>query len=136
MTLSITEQERKYDAERSGEIYIAPMTDAPARTMEDIDRAQIAAWNGMDRDERLFATIISGMFAKVPESHRAMGEAGMMLLTAACQGIGMEPVDSDPEEHTVEFAYRQGYDQGMKDGMEGCLIYLEKRMTERKAAHQ
>jgi hypothetical protein len=116
------------------------MTDAPARTMEDIDRAQINAWNGMDQDERLFASAITGMMNKVKDSHRAMMQAGIILIAAACDGIGPED-DGDEEKaiaariHHAAFTagHQEGYDKGLKDGMEGCLLYLEKKMMERKA---
>jgi hypothetical protein len=89
----------------------------------------------MDQDERLFACIVTGMMDRVPATHWAMGQAGMILLAAACSGIGPEN-DGDEEEAIAarihHAAYEQGRDEGHKQGVAHCLTYLEKKPMERQ----
>jgi hypothetical protein len=129
-----TPAEIAYDAERDGTLYVVAPAGQQAATLEDIHRAQVDAWNRMDEDEQLFATIVTGMMEKLPETHRAMGQAGMVLLTAACNQIG--PEDGDDLEETFaarihQVAYDQGFAAGEKAGFDGCIAYLKKRIAER-----
>src|SRR6266508_2595480 len=105
-----TPAEILYDRERDGSLFAAA---PPARTIEDIHREQIDAWNKMDADERLFAAVICRWADNLPPTHHAMGQAGLILIAAACDGIGPED-DGDEEQvivaRTHHAAYTQGYD--------------------------
>jgi hypothetical protein len=86
----------------------------PAHTIEDIHRAQIDAWNKMDADERLFAAIITRWADNLLPTHRAMGQAGLILLAAACEGIG--PQDDGDEETVIAARIHRA-----AHGIGGCL---------------
>jgi hypothetical protein len=80
-------------------------------------------------ESRVFASVVRGFFESVPETHRSMGEAGMMLLALACDGVGAADKEgADPEELYAAQVYRIAYEQGHRAGREATIDEIDRRL--------
>jgi hypothetical protein len=93
--------------------------------------ARIAA---LPIEDRLFAALISDQFDRVPETHRTMAQAGMILLAAAVDSVGPEDGDGDEQEMNAAHIHRTAYEQGFEAGFEKCIKVAKEILAQRKNA--
>ena len=86
-------------------------------------------------EDRAFAGIISDMMDRVEAPHRAMAQAGLVLLAAAVDGVGPTlAADASREETQREMAariYHAAYKQGYKKGSDEAFDSLEAALLAR-----
>jgi hypothetical protein len=75
---------------------------------------------------------VRNFMAQLPESHRSMGEAGMLLLAAACDGAGAADEEGDDlEERSAVHVYRAAYEQGRQDGRTSTIDLIDRCLREK-----
>jgi hypothetical protein len=84
-------------------------------------------------ENRVFASIVREFFTSVPESHRAMGEAGMLLLACACRGGG-DGLPDDASDEAIEDRQTQTiWDAGYTAGRAALMNDIERRLAQSRA---
>jgi hypothetical protein len=87
-----------------------------------------AAMERLPIEDRVFATVIRNYLAQVPDTHRAMAEAGLMLLAGASEGLGdalpADASDDAIDERGAQHIWQAAYNLGWKDGTTECIAEL------------
>jgi flagellar biosynthesis/type III secretory pathway protein FliH len=82
---------------------------------------QAEAYAKLEPEDRPFCDIITEMVSRVPVSHRAMMQAGLILVAAAADavgdGIAEDAPESEVEQKIYENIYRAGYTEGLEEGI-------------------
>jgi hypothetical protein len=113
------------------EVIIMTHEECPAQEgfMMDEGAAELAK---LPIEDRVFASIVRNFMAQLPESHRSMGEAGMLLLAAACDGAGAADEEGDDlEERSAVHVYRAAYEQGRQDGRTSTIDLIDRCLREK-----
>jgi flagellar biosynthesis/type III secretory pathway protein FliH len=85
------------------------------------EMTQAEAYAKLEPEDRPFCDIITEMVSRVPVSHRAMMQAGLILVAAAADavgdGIAEDAPESEVEQCVHDHIYRAGYAEGLEEGI-------------------
>src|SRR5262249_12967428 len=112
------------------DVYVMTAAEFAERTGDDNaeDNARAAEIAARSIEDRVFAALITDYMDASKPTSGAMGQAGLILLTAACEGVG--PEDDGSDEASAAYTYRAAYEEGFSAGIDAAIAQIKKRKTQ------